>query len=98
VLQYRGKYEEAEEMNRRALAGSEKVLRVDHPDTLTSVYNLAYLLDTKGDFQQALALYEHAVAGYDRALGVHHPTTVDCREHLSSMLRKIGRHPLGTFS
>jgi Tetratricopeptide repeat len=37
VLQYQGKYEQAEEMNRRALAGYEKVLGVDHPETLTSV-------------------------------------------------------------
>ena len=30
-------YEQAEAMNQRALAGYEKVLEVDHPDTLTSV-------------------------------------------------------------
>ena len=29
-----GKYEAAEEMNRRALAGYEKVLGAEHPDTL----------------------------------------------------------------
>ncbi|KAK5442735.1 hypothetical protein LTS15_010942 [Exophiala xenobiotica] len=98
ILRVRGKYEEAKEMNRRALEGREKLLGVDHRDTLTSVYNLAYLLDANQDFQQALGLYQRAVAGYDRALGVHHPITVACREHLSSMLRKIGRHPLGTFS
>ena len=44
VLRYQGKYTEAEEMNRRALAGYEKVLRVDYPDTLTSVSNLALVL------------------------------------------------------
>jgi hypothetical protein len=36
ILQYQGKYEEAEDMNRRALEGREKVLGVDHPDTLDS--------------------------------------------------------------
>ena len=36
VLRRQGKYDEAEEMNRRALEGSEKVPGVDHPSTLTS--------------------------------------------------------------
>jgi hypothetical protein len=44
VLSYEGKYEESEALNRRALAGYEKALGVDHPSTLTSVSNLAYLL------------------------------------------------------
>ena len=41
VLQYQGKHEQAEEMNRRALVEWEKVLGVDHPSTLTCVSNLA---------------------------------------------------------
>jgi Tetratricopeptide repeat len=40
VLRYRGKYEEAEEMHPRAVAGYEKVLGVDHPDTLTSAMRI----------------------------------------------------------
>jgi Tfp pilus assembly protein PilF len=36
VLQYQGKYEAAEEMNRRALEEREKALGKDHPDTLTT--------------------------------------------------------------
>jgi len=98
VLQYRGKYEEAEEMTRRALAAYENVLGEDHPDMLTSVHNLAYLFDARENFQQALDLYQHAVTGYDRALGANHRTTAACREHLSSRLRKMGRHPVGTTS
>jgi hypothetical protein len=44
VLEYQGKYKAAEEMNRRAPAGYEKVLGVEHPETLTSVSNLAAVL------------------------------------------------------
>ena len=44
VLRYQGKYEAAEEMNRRALEGYKKVLGVEHPSTLTSVSNLALVL------------------------------------------------------
>jgi len=34
----------AEEMNRRVLTGQEKVLGVEHPDTLISDSNLASML------------------------------------------------------
>jgi hypothetical protein len=44
VLQDLGKYEAAEEMNRRALEGREKTLGKKHPDTLISVRNLASVL------------------------------------------------------
>ena len=51
VLRGQGKYEAAEEMNRRALDGHEKVLGRDHPDTLTSVSNLASVLGEPGQVQ-----------------------------------------------
>lgn len=37
----RGNYSTAEEMNRRALEGYEKALGLEHPDTLSSIANLA---------------------------------------------------------
>ena len=98
VLQDQRKYDEAESMNRRALTGREKALGLDHPDTLTSVHSLAYLLGAKQNFQQALDLYQRAVSGYNRVLGVHHPMTAACKEHLSSLSRKMGRSPLGSAS
>jgi len=48
VLESQGKYEQAEEMKRRALEGSEKALGKEHPDTLTSVSNLALVLRYQG--------------------------------------------------
>jgi tetratricopeptide (TPR) repeat protein len=98
VLQYQGKYEEAEVMNRRALAVREKVLGVDHPNTLTSVYCLAYILDARENFQQAIDLYQRAVSGFEGALGANHPTTTACKEHLLSLVRKVERQPPGSTS
>ena len=59
-----GKYEEAEHMNRRALDGREKMLGKEHPDTLTSVFYLAYLLHHRGQCLKAKPLYERALVGY----------------------------------
>ena len=64
VLQYQGKYEESEVMNRRALAGWEEKLGEDHPDTLMSVSNLAHLLELLHRYDEATTLYERACAGY----------------------------------
>ena len=48
LLRYQGKYEAAEEMQRRVLAGREKKLGSDHPDTLTSINDLAWVLRDQG--------------------------------------------------
>jgi hypothetical protein len=44
VRRDQGKYEQAEEMFRQALRVRETVLGKEHPDTLMSMYNLAYVL------------------------------------------------------
>jgi len=40
-------------MNRRALEGREKALRKEHPSTLTSVNNLAFVLQGQGKYEEA---------------------------------------------
>jgi len=44
---------QAEELHRRALTGQEDQLGPVHPDTLSSVWNLAELLEAKGSFAEA---------------------------------------------
>lgn len=44
ILKRQGKYEEAEEIHRQALALIKRILGKEYPNTLTSVYCLAYLL------------------------------------------------------
>jgi tetratricopeptide (TPR) repeat protein len=86
VLQSQGKYEQAEEMNRRALEGYEKALGKEHPDTLTCVYCLAYLLHQRDKYKDALILYQRAYTGYQQTLGPDHPTTKACSKHYVSLL------------
>jgi hypothetical protein len=81
VLDSQGKYEEAEAMNRQTLAGYEKMLGPEHPDTLTSVYCLAYLLAKQHRVNESLLLYQRASAGYDTTLGKDHPITLACHQH-----------------
>jgi tetratricopeptide (TPR) repeat protein len=66
VLRDQGKYEAAEEMNRRALEGREKVLGVEHPDTLNSVSNLALVLQNQGKYEAAEEMNRRALEGTRR--------------------------------
>ena len=76
-------------MNRRALEVREKVLRVEHPDTLTSVYNLAYLFHHQQWYNNASVLYLRAPAGLLKTLSLGNPTTRSCSHHYSSMIREM---------
>lgn len=67
VLQDQGKYEQGEEMGRRALAERKKVLGVDHPQMLTSVYCLAYLLNARQDLNGALKLYQRLTRRFQQS-------------------------------
>jgi hypothetical protein len=53
VLQYQGKYAEAEELFRQTLKERAKVLGEEHPDTLESIHNLAGVLRTQGKYIEA---------------------------------------------
>ena len=69
TLDSQGKYSEAESMYRQTLATSEKVLGVDRPDTLTSVYYLTHLLASQYRHDESTMLYKRACAGYSTTLG-----------------------------
>ena len=68
-------------MHRQALGLRETVLGKEHPDTLTSVYCLAYLLHLQQRLSEAGPLYQRALTGYEKTLGSDHPTTQACRKH-----------------
>jgi hypothetical protein len=76
-------------MNRRALVGSEKALGKDHPDTLTSVYCLAFLFHQQHQHEAASTLYEKASSGYQRVLGPEHPITITCSKHCASLMQEM---------
>jgi len=52
------------------------VLGPEHPNTLTSVNNLAGLYQAQGRYGDAEPLYQRARAGYEKVLGLEHPDTL----------------------
>src|SRR5271154_477235 len=73
VMEYQGQYDTAETMNQRALVGREKVLGLEHPDTLTSVNNLAVVLSYGGKYEMMEAMARRVLEGSEKALGLEHP-------------------------
>ncbi|KAK4890549.1 hypothetical protein LTR49_028725, partial [Elasticomyces elasticus] len=92
VLQCQGKYEAAEEMNRRALKGYEKALGPEHPHTLTSVSNLAQVLQCQGKYEAAEEMNRRALKGREKALGPEHPHTLTSVSNLALVLQCQGKY------
>jgi tetratricopeptide (TPR) repeat protein len=83
----------AEPSFRRALTGCERVLGPEHPDTLTIVNNLAFLMYSKGDYAAAKPLLRRALAGRERVLGPEHPDTLGSVHNLAAFLYSEGDYP-----
>ncbi|KAF2831075.1 hypothetical protein CC86DRAFT_442928 [Ophiobolus disseminans] len=92
VLQGQGKYKEAEKLNWQALEGRKKELGVRHPDTLTSVDNLASVLRDQGKYKEAEKLNWRALEGYEKEQGVRHPDTLTSVSNLAGVLQDQGKY------
>ena len=66
----------AEPLCRRALAIFKHALGSEHPDTLTSLNNLAGLLYEQGNYDASETLCRRALAINEKVLGVEHPDIV----------------------
>ena len=67
------------------------MLGAEHPDTLGSVNNLAYCLETLGDASAALPLYRRALESSERVLGAEHPTTRIFRANYETTMQNVGQ-------
>jgi len=72
------------------LAIREQALGPNHPNTATSLNNLALLYIDTGAFDQALPLFERALAIKERALGPDHPDTATSLDSIAHLYQKIG--------
>ncbi|KAG1657908.1 hypothetical protein FOA52_005829 [Chlamydomonas sp. UWO 241] len=86
LLHDQGKFDEAEPLFRRALAGRDEALGPTHPSTLNSVTYLANLLADQDKLDEAEPLYRRALAGCEKALGPTHPYTLTGIHNLAYLL------------
>ena len=71
----------------RALEARERTLGPDHAYTLSSVNDLASLLNKRGQLDEAEPLYRRALDGYERTLGPDHEDTLRIAGNLESLLQ-----------
>ncbi|KAI9863316.1 MAG: hypothetical protein M1813_003758 [Trichoglossum hirsutum] len=86
-----GRYQEAEAMYQRALAGKEKVLGPDHLSTLSTVNNLGILYSDQSRTAEAEAMFQRALVGREKALGPGHQSTLSTVNNLGILYRDQSR-------
>jgi len=77
---------------KRSLAGRERVLGPEHPETLISVNNLAGLFRAQGRYDEAEPLYKRALAAKERVLGPEHFDTLVSVHSLATLFKLQGRY------
>ena len=76
---------------REALAGKRETLGDRHPSTLTSIYNLADLLEGVGKVAEAVPLFREELEGCAARYGDAHKETTGSAKRLVGLLRREGR-------
>ena len=88
----RGQYGEAEPLLQQQRAISEKHLGPNHPDTATSLNNLAILYSAQGQYEQAEPLYQRALALREKRLGPDHPDTATSLSNLAAFYQEQSKY------
>ena len=91
-LDDRARYREAEPLYQRALAIREQQLGPEHPDTATSLNNLALLYRAQGKYEQAEPLYQRALEIDEEAFGPEHPELATDLNNLALLYDNQGKY------
>ena len=75
-----GQYDRALLLFEGALEIRKSELGDRHPDTATSLNNLAVLYANKGDYDRALPLLEQTLSIWQEVLPAEHPNTLSTQE------------------
>ena len=87
-----GRYNDAEKLLKRVLAGKEEKLAPDHPDILETADDLARIYRYQGRYNKAEELYQRALIGREKKLGPDHLNTLTTVQNLAVVYRTLGRY------
>ena len=90
-LYQQGQYPEAQKISEEAIEVAETTFGKDHPNTATSLNNLAELYRTQGKYAEAEPLYKRALSIWEKALGENHPKVATVLENMSALYKKMGK-------
>ncbi len=86
----RGDYPGARKLEEQVLEVMARLLGKEHPDTLSSMNNLAQMMRAQGDLAGARRLEEQVLEAMVRLLGTDHPDTLKSMNNLAQMMREQG--------
>ncbi|RYP10705.1 hypothetical protein DL764_000495 [Monosporascus ibericus] len=88
---YQGQWKDAENFQMQATELRREVLGKEHPDTLTSIANLALTYSNQGRWKEAESLEVQVMKKKRRVLGKEHPDTLTSMANLASTYSDQGR-------
>ena len=91
-LYSRALYTQAEPVSQRALAIREQRLGDDHPDTVSSIDNLAELYRAQGKYSEAVLLCRRALEIREQKFGPTHPDTASSLNNLARLYLNQGKY------
>ncbi|KAL8911915.1 MAG: hypothetical protein Q9171_002999 [Xanthocarpia ochracea] len=86
-----GQFIEAETTQREVVRVRQQLRGVDHPETLTSMDNLACILESTNR-EEAEELYRQVIESRKKVLHEGHPDTLISMQNLAILLRDPGQH------
>ena len=86
-----GRWKEAKELDLQVMETTKRVLGEAHPDTLTSMNNLAHTYYLQDHRDTAIELMEEIFELRKKNLGPDHPYTIDSINALKDWMDALGR-------
>ncbi|KAF2181607.1 kinesin light chain 1 [Zopfia rhizophila CBS 207.26] len=87
-----GHYKAAVWALQQLLERQEKVLGKEHPDTLTSMNNVALVLRDQGKYAEAEKMHREELALSEKAVGKEHPDTLTSMSNVARALSGQGKY------
>ena len=87
-----GRYAEAEELYRKLLAATQRLVGADHEDTLIVALNLAMALRNQGKNSEAEAVLRDILLKMQRANGPEHEETLCAARELAAVLHNLRKY------
>ncbi|GFR42031.1 hypothetical protein Agub_g2848 [Astrephomene gubernaculifera] len=81
-----------EAAHQQALELRTKVLGAEHPDTISSINNLARCINAQGKYSEAEPMFRRALELHTKVLGEEHPDTISSISNLASCINAQGNY------
>jgi tetratricopeptide (TPR) repeat protein len=88
VMFEQDKYDEALQTYNEIYEKQKHILGVNHPDTLTTLHNVALVMDKQGKYDEALKRFEEVLENRKLQLGEEHLDTLATKEKIEHMRNK----------